>query len=115
MSESSKYRLLAQRSGIAGIVILVSWCILIISYVALDYMPILWYLMRLAGFLLMVLPIPAIVIGLWSFRGLNRKDHSQEIGYAIFGILSGLLSILAAIYLIIYVAVHFDWQAADEW
>lgn len=108
MIESSKYKLLAKRSGIAGIVILISWCVLPLYYFELFDNPITWYLMQLAQCLLFVLPIPAIVAGLWSFRGLNWKDYRQYLGYAVFGILTGLLSIAAALYIIMYAAINFD-------
>ena len=106
MNDSSKYRRLAGRSGIAGIVICISWGIAILAHFALVDNAILAYMMRLAQCLLVVLPIPALVIGLWSIRGLNRKDHSQEIGYAVFGIISGILSIVAILFLIKYLAEH---------
>ena len=60
--------------------------------------------MRLAQCLLVVLPIPAIVVGLWAIRGLNRKDHGQEIGYAVFGIISGILGIVTLFIQIKYFA-----------
>lgn len=100
MNESSKYRLLARRSGVAGIVILASWCIAILFRFGPFDNPISWYLMRLADCLIVVLPIPTMIIGLWSSRGLTRRDHSQDIGYAVFGILAGLLSIVAVLLLL---------------
>ena len=81
----------------AGVVILASWCIAIFfRFGPFDNLNS-WYVTRLADCLIVVLPIPTILIGLWSSRGLNRKDHSQDIGYAVFGIFAGLLSIVAAL------------------
>lgn len=106
VSESSKYKLLARRSGIAGIVISFSWGIAILTHFAMVDNAVSVYSMRLAHCLLAVLPIPAIVAGIWSIRGLNRKEHGQDIGHAVFGILSGTLSIFAILYLIKYWAEH---------
>jgi hypothetical protein len=60
--------------------------------------------MRFAHCLLVVLPIPAVVIGLWSIRSLDRKEHGQDIGHAVFGILSGILSIVAILFIMKYSA-----------
>jgi hypothetical protein len=106
VNDLSKYRISARRSGIAGIVICISGCVAILFYFGLFNNPILSYLIRLAQCLLVVLPIPAIVTGLWAIRGLNRKDHGQEIGYAVFGIISGILGIVAILLLIKYLAEH---------
>jgi hypothetical protein len=94
---SSKYRLLARRTGTAGIVILASWCVAVPSYFSQPENPISWHVVRLAECLIVILPIPAIVIGLWSFRGLMRQDDRRDIGHAVFGIMAGLLSIVAAL------------------
>ena len=64
--------------------------------------------MQLAECLLVILPIPTIVVGGWSLRGLNRKDHRHDFGHAVFGILVGVLSIVAALLLLLYGEVHFD-------
>ena len=100
VSDSSKYRSLARKSGIAGIVISFSWGIAILTHFAVVDSVVSIYSMRLAHCLLVVLPIPAIVAGVWAIRGLNRKEHGQEIGQAIFGMLSGTLSIIALLFLI---------------
>jgi len=106
VNDLSNYRNLARRSGIAGIVICISGCVVILFYLGLFNNPISWYLVRLAQCLLVVLPIPAIVTGFWAIRGLNRKDHGQEIGYAVFGIISGIFGIVAIFILIKYLAEH---------
>ena len=85
----------------AGIVILASWCIAILFRFGPFDNPMSWYLMRLADCLIVVLPIPTVTIGLWSSRGLTRRDHSQDIGYAVFGIIAGLLSIVAALFILL--------------
>ena len=108
MKDSAKYRKLARRSGIFGIVIWVSICVAVPSFFGIFDHPINWYLMQLFGFLLVVMPIPAIVVGLWSFYGLKLKEHGREIGYAAFGVLTGLISIIAAFSLLIHVAQNFD-------
>ena len=104
MNDLSKYRIIARRSGTAGIVICISGCVVILFYFGLFNNPISWYLVLLAQCLLVVLPIPAIVTGLWAIRVLNRKVHGQEIGYALFGIISGILGIVALFIQIKYFA-----------
>lgn len=104
MSDSAKYRLAAKRSGTAGIVICISWGITLLTYFASETSTLTTYSMRLAHCLLVVLPIPAVAVGLWSLRGLNRKEHRQEMGNAVFGIISGLLTVIAVVFLIIYMA-----------
>lgn len=106
MNESSKSRRLAKRSGTAGVVICISWCVAALFYLAPVDNAILAYMIRLAHCLLVVLPIPAIATGLWSLRGLNRKDDSQEIGHALFGTISGILSVVATFLVIFYLAEH---------
>ena len=64
------------------------------------------YVMRLAQCLIVILPIPAILTGFWSIRGLNWKDHSKDIGYAVFGVISGIVSIIVVLLLIRYLAGH---------
>ena len=78
-------------------VILASWCFAASFYFGQPDNPISWHLMRLAECLLVLLPIPTIVIGVWSLRGLNRKEHRQDMGHAVFGIVAGLLSIVAVL------------------
>jgi hypothetical protein len=104
VSDSSKYRLFARRSGTAGIVICISWAIALLTHFASVSNPVSVYSMRFAHCLLVVLPIPAVVIGLWSIRSLDRKEHGQDIGHAVFGILSGILSIVAILFLMKYSA-----------
>lgn len=58
--------------------------------------------MRFAHCLLVVLPIPAVVTGVWSISRLNKKDHGKDIGYAVFGILTGILSIAAIVLILRY-------------
>ena len=108
MSNSSKYKLLARRSGIAGIVISFSWAIAILTHFAKVDNAVSVYSMRLSHCLLAVLPIPAIVAGIWAIRGLNRKEHRQDIGQAVFGILAGTFSIFTILFLIMYVAEHLE-------
>ena len=100
LKDLSKYRSLARKSGIAGIVISFSWGIAILTHFAVVDSAVSVYSMRFAHCLLVVLPIPAIVAGVWAIRGLNGKEHGQEIGQAIFGMLSGTLSIFAILFLI---------------
>lgn len=100
--DSSKYRSLARRSGTAGTVICISWCIAVITHLASVSNPVSVYSMRFAHCLLVVLPLPAIVIGLWSVRGLNRKEHGHDIAHAVFGILSGILTIVALVFILKY-------------
>ena len=87
-------------------VISFSWGIAILTHFAKVDNAMSVYSMRLAHCLLAVLPIPAIVAGIWAIRGLNRKEHGQDIGHAVFGILSGTFSIGALIFLIKYVAEY---------
>jgi len=95
MIDSSTYRSLARRSGTAGIVICFSWGIALLTHFGSGSNPVSNYSMRFAHCLLVVLPIPAVVIGLWSIHGLNRKEYGQDIGHAVFGVLTGTLSIVA--------------------
>jgi hypothetical protein len=100
VSDSSKYKLFARRSGIAGVVISFSWAIAVLTHFAMVDNAVSIYSMRLAHCLIVILPILAIGAGIWAIRGLNRKEHSQDIGHAVFGIISGTFSICAMLFLI---------------
>ena len=103
MSDRSKHRLLARRSGTAGIVICFSWGIALLAHFGSASNPVSAYSMRFAHCLIVVLPIPAVAIGLWSIHGLNRKEDGQEMLHALFGVLAGALSIVAILFLLKYV------------
>ena len=100
VSDLAKYSELARKSGIAGLVICISWSIAILTHFASVSNPVSVYSMRFAHCLLVLLPIPAIVTGVWSVYRLNKKDHGKDIGYAVFGIFTGILSIAAIVILI---------------
>lgn len=96
MSDSSKYRILARRSGVAGTVLCFSWAIIAIGHFTDADGVFSSYSFRFSQCLIAVLPIPAIITGLWSLRGLRKSEMgNKEKGHAIFGTVTGILSILA--------------------
>lgn len=68
-----------------------------------------FYLSTLAQWLIAVLTIPAIIIGLWGLRGLSKRElNAKYIAYALFGIISGIMSIVMAAKLIVALAYSLD-------
>ena len=109
MPTSSKYRNLARRSGIAGVIIWPAWAFIAVFFTLRPEIPVLFYISSLAQWLIAILTIPAIIIGLWGLRGLSKKELTAKyIGYALFGIFSGAMSIVIAAKLIVALAYSLD-------
>lgn len=109
MPDQSKYRKLARRSCIAGVIIWLAWAAIVAFFILRIDIVVLFYLSSLAQWLVAVLTIPSIVIGLWGLRGLSKKELTAKyIGYALFGIFSGAMSIVIAAKLILALAYSLD-------
>lgn len=109
MPNSSKYRKLARRSCIAGVILWIAWAVIAAFFILRIEFVVLFYLSSLAQWLIAVLTIPAIVIGLWGLRGLIKKElNTKEIGYAAFGIISGIMSIVIMAKIILALAYSLD-------
>lgn len=109
MSKLPKYRKLARRSCIAGIIIWTAWAIIAAFFIFRIGSVVLFYLSTLAQWLIAVLTIPAIIIGLWGLRGLSKRElNAKYIAYALFGIISGIMSIVMAAKLIVALAYSLD-------
>jgi len=88
---------------------LLAWAVIATFFVLRIETVVLFYLSKLAQWLVAVLTIPAIVIGLWGLRGLSKKElNAKEIGYAFFGIFSGIASIVLLAKLILALAYSLD-------
>jgi hypothetical protein len=109
MPNPSKYRKLARRSGIAGVIIWIAWAFIGVFFTLRPEIPALFYVSSLAQWLVAVLTIPAIVIGVWGLRGLSKKELAAKyLGYALFGIFSGIMSIVLIAKVIIALAYSLD-------
>lgn len=107
MSDLSKYRRLARRSGVAGTVLCFSWAIVAIGHFSDADGVFSSYSFRFSQCLIVVLPIPTIIAGLWALRGLQKKEMGKkETGNAIFGVITGTVSILAIILLLKLLSEH---------
>ena len=109
MSNPSKYSKLARRSCIAGVVIWPAWAFIAAFFTLRPEIPVLFYVSSLAQWLIAILTIPAIIIGLWGLSGIRHKELSAKyIGYAVFGIFSGIASIVILAKIIVTLAYSLD-------
>jgi len=83
MSNPSKYRKLARRSGIAGVIIWPAWAFIAVFFTLRPEIPALFYVSSIAQWIIAILTIPAMVIGVWGLRGIRYKELSPKyIGYS---------------------------------
>lgn len=109
ISNPSKYRKLARRSGIAGVVIWLAWAFIAVFFIFRFEIAALFYLSRLAQSLVAVLTVPAIIVGLWGLSGIRKKELSTRyIAYGLFGIFSGIASIVILAKIIAALAYSLD-------
>lgn len=109
MPTTSKYRKLARRSCIAGVIIWPAWAFIAVFFTLRPEIPALFYVSSIAQWLIAILTIPAIIIGLWGLGGIRQKElNAKYIGYAFFGILSGIASIVIFAKIIVTLAYSLD-------